>query len=263
MLRFYFCLERNFGMNSENKWIQIFKEQKSAKMKLFCFHYAGGSAQNYFSWQAKLSPEIEVCAVQLPGRWDRITEKPHVRMQELIRELYPAILNTLGSIEKPYAFFGHSLGSLVAFELYRKLRRGGHTLPVHLFFSSKTAPHVPVPEPLMYKLSDRQFLEILVGKYSAIPKEILADPEMKEIVLRIMRADFELLETYEFLNEDKIKTPISIFGGKWDREVPLQDLEMWKEVSCGDFKIKLFDGDHFYLKPGESQLLEEIKLTIL
>lgn len=244
-------------MTQGNKWFQKSKSCLDKKMRLFCFHYAGGSAQIYFPWQAKLAPHVEVCAVQLPGRWDRLNETPYVRMTDLIQNLYDAIQS---EIDFPYAFFGHSFGALIAFELYKKLRKHQKNLPVHLFLSSRWAPQIQKRDgPILHQLSDDDFLDLVAEKYSGIPKEILSDPEMREVFLRILRADFEVLETYEFFPEEKISTNMSVLGGKKDMEVPLADLDPWQETSCGNFEIKLFDGDHFYLKPYEDVLLHFIQ----
>lgn len=225
-------------------------------LRIFCFPYAGGSANMYRTWQNKMPKTIQICPIQLPGRWDRIREKPHTRMEAVVEENYQMLQNYL---DVPYLLFGHSLGALIVFYLYQKLRREKSPLPIHLFFSATGAPHLKRSSQLMHKLNDKDFINAMKARGMPFAPEILSDPDMLSLTLTILKADFEVLETAQYQEEEKIMTPMSVYGGLQDVDVTMDKLEAWKELSGHKFNLKMFSGDHFYLKPLENELLQSLK----
>ncbi|MFN0165014.1 MAG: thioesterase II family protein [Bryobacteraceae bacterium] len=221
---------------------------------MFCFPYAGGGASIFRHWTAELPADLEVCAVSLPGREDRWNEQPYRHLGPLIE----AMTGAFGSfLDAPFAFFGHSMGALIAFELARQLRRSYRTIPVRLFVSAARAPHQPDAEPPIHHLPEPLFLKRL-RHYQGVPGEVWDNPEYMKLVLPTIRADFSICETYRYYAEYPLECPISAFGADQDRKVRRQDVIGWRNETQGGFQVRIFPGDHFFLKNSRKGLLEAI-----
>lgn len=205
----------------------------------------------YRTWPEGLPSDVEVCAVRLPGREARFSERPFDRAEALVAGAADALTPLF---DAPFAFFGHSMGALIAFELARELRRRGGPQPVRLVVSGARAPHRPNPDPPLRHLSDREFLEEVRLRYDGIPGAVLANQELVDLLMPCLRADFTLVETYSYTDEAPLELPISCFGGKGDTRVSADDLEAWKAQTAGRFALRLFEGDHFFLQSAEGEV---------
>jgi medium-chain acyl-[acyl-carrier-protein] hydrolase len=234
-----------------NPWFGSFKPNPGARMRLFCFPYAGGAAAIYQGWPEQLPAAIEVCPVHLPGRGLRVNERAYTQVSDLVRDLTPAILPLL---DKPYAFFGHSMGGLISFELARELRRQNAPAPAHIFISGRKAPQTPQLEKLIYNLPEHEFVETLL-RLNGTPREILENKELMCIMIPLLRADFELCERYLYVDESPLDIPITAFGGIQDFDVDLAHLQAWSEQTTGSFVRRLLPGNHFFLHSQASLLL--------
>jgi medium-chain acyl-[acyl-carrier-protein] hydrolase len=235
-------------------WISCVKTQPSACMRLFCIPYAGAGASVYFPWLEQTIPDVEIYAIQLPGRERRISEVPFSQLSPLVTELSEAIRPYLtGS----FAFFGHSMGALISFELVRALRRRYGITPLHLFVSAQPAPQLPNPEPALCHLSDAEFLKEL-QKLNGTPSEVLTNKELMQLVLPTLRADFALTETYQYLSDPPFDCPISVFGGEDDLNIRTEHLDAWRHQTMSAFQLEIFKGDHFYLHAQREALLNVI-----
>ncbi|MEK2479514.1 thioesterase II family protein [Streptomyces noursei] len=223
-------------------------------MRLFCFPFAGGGASAFRQLGLSLPKEIEVCPVQLPGREDRLAEEPLSSITEILDGLVPALRPNL---ELPYAFFGHSMGALIAFEAARRLAEEGTLLPRHIFASAHRAPHMEDRDPPLHGLPQDEFVE-RVKKYSATPDDVFADPELLDIFLPILRADFTVCETYTYQPGRLLPCPLSAWGGIDDDTVDSTELEGWRNHTSGKFNSQFFPGGHFYLRGAEPHLAERI-----
>lgn len=202
-------------------------------------------------WVDKMASSVEVCPVQLPGRGNRIRETPFTQMTPLVESLAEGLSPYL---EGPFAFFGHSLGAIVSFELALKLQRETGKLPIHLFVSGRRAPHIPRQHPITYNLPDNEFVEEL-KRLNGTPKEVLEHSELMQLMLPVLKADFEISETYKHSGGPLRGCPITAFGGKQDEEAPPHYLEAWHEHTTGPFKQRMLPGDHFFLHASEQLLL--------
>jgi medium-chain acyl-[acyl-carrier-protein] hydrolase len=237
----------------DSPWLTCPTPQPQASLRLFCFPYAGGSATIYRTWAKSLPASVEVCAVQLPGRGKRVSEPPFTRLTALIEALAEALVPYLK--QRPYAFFGHSMGALISFELTRHLRRTHPQLvPQKLFLSGRRAPSVVNSEPPTYDLPEAQFIETL-HNLNGTPREVMEHPELMQLVLPLLRADFSVCETYEYKTGTPLATPLSVYGGLQDTEVTREQLEAWRTETNGAFSLRMFPGDHFYLNTTPDQLL--------
>src|SRR5438552_2333015 len=152
-------------------WVLRPRPDPRARLRLFCFPYAGGGASQFRTWAEGLPPEVELCPVQLPGREGRLRETPFTRIAPLVAALVTALR---GYLDTPYAFFGHSLGALVGFELARALRRTGGPGPRGLLVSAYRAPDLPDPDPPLHLLSSPAFWDEL-RRLNGTPPEVLAN----------------------------------------------------------------------------------------
>ncbi|NEN98357.1 MAG: acyltransferase domain-containing protein [Moorea sp. SIO3I7] len=237
-----------------NLWVTCAKPNPQAKLRLFCFPYAGAGASIFRSWLELLPPEIEVCSIQLPGRENRLEEEPFTRLSPLIQALTPVLHPYL---DIPFAFFGHSLGALISFELARELRKQNLPSPVHVFVSASPAPQLPDLNLPIHRLPDDEFIQSL-GRLNGTPQETLENPELMELFLPVLRADFAILETYFYSSADPLDCPITVFGGKSDPKVSDSELEAWRKQTQKDFTLQMFPGDHFFLKSHDQLLLDAI-----
>lgn len=243
---------------SESPWIAYAKPNGEASLRLFCFPHAGGGAGAYRTWVAALAPEIEVLPVQLPGRETRFLERPYETIEALLDGLMVALRPLLN---KPFAFLGHSLGALVAFELARRLRSEG-LVPEQLFVSGYGAPHLPVKLPPMHHLDDSQFAAAL-QELDTVPTAVLENEELLGLLLPMLRADFAVYERYKFQAGPPLDCPIVMLGGESDPLVSPEMLAAWTEHSVALGQMHLFPGDHFYLQGQETAVLRVIAQTCL
>jgi medium-chain acyl-[acyl-carrier-protein] hydrolase len=236
-------------------WVIYPKPQPQARLRLFCFPYAGGGASIFRAWPEGLPAEIEVCSVQLPGRERRLREAPITRLSPLV-DILAQVLRP--AMHLPFAFFGHSMGALIAFDLARRLRQQGGPRPLQVFISAHRAPHLSSPDLPIHQLPTPAFLEQLQQRYNAIPPAVLAEKELMDLFLPTLRADFAIHETYVYQAEAPLSCPLSAFGGLQDRRVGRDGLDAWGEQTRNRFSLRMFPGDHFFLQSARVQLLQAL-----
>ncbi|NEP59833.1 MAG: thioesterase [Symploca sp. SIO2G7] len=236
---------------TSKSWVIFPRPNTQAKLRLFCFHYSGGGASSFRTWTDLFPPYVEVCLIELPGRGSRFMEPLFTQLKPLIQQLSSAILPHLN---KPFAFFGHSMGALVSFELARLLSSNYQLAPCHLFVSGRFAPQVPDPDPPIHALPEPEFIEEL-RRYNGTPEEVLNNTELMQVLIPILRADFTVLETYIYTPAAPLNVPITAFGGLQDRKASREDLEAWQEQTNSNFSLQMFPGDHFFIHSDESLLL--------
>ena len=237
--------------NYFSPWLFCPQPNPRANLRLFCFHYAGGNALVFRNWHERLPASLEVCAVQLPGRGRRLNEKPFASVDSAVRPVSDALAQYC---DKPFAFFGHSMGALLSFEIARQFRREGRRLPEQLFLSGRRAPHIPSEEPPTYDLPAEEFLQSL-RKLNGTPAEVLEQPELIQLILPLLRADFALCETYKYVPEPPLDCAFTIYGGLQDPGVTREDLNAWREQTTSSFSLRLLPGDHFFLNRSSTILL--------
>ncbi|TMC22115.1 MAG: SDR family NAD(P)-dependent oxidoreductase [Chloroflexi bacterium] len=236
-----------------DKWIIRFQPRPQADQRLFCFSYAGGGAALYRTWSKDLPEHIELCAIQLPGREGRLSETPITRLSLLVATL-AEVLQPL--MDRPFAFFGHSMGALIAFELARQLRTSYSLSPMHLFVSGRRAPQILRPKMVLSNLSDTELVQYLQERYHGIPQAILREPEALQPLLAVLRADFALVETATYTSAAPLTCPITALGGEEDESVKPEELLAWCEQTTSAFHLEMFSGDHFYLRQVQSALTQ-------
>lgn len=239
---------------TSSAWVRVPTPTPNARLRLFCFPYAGGGASVFRSWSRMLPASLQVCPVQLPGREDRLREAPFTAMSALMEALVPAVQPFL---DKPFAIFGHSLGAVVGFELARHLRRQGEAQPVRLFVSSSRAPQVPDPDPPIHTLPEPEFIDEL-RNLKGTPEEVFQHRELLDMMVPLLRADFAVLETYEYREAPPLDCPISALGGLDDDEVKRGELAAWRRQTTSAFTLRMFPGHHFFLRDTKNAVLRAI-----
>ncbi|MGI5254863.1 thioesterase II family protein [Actinacidiphila glaucinigra] len=222
------------------RWLLCRERRPEAVHRLYCFPHSGASVGEYVRWSDGL-PGVEVLGVQLPGRGHRMAEEPFTRMRDLVGSIVQEV-----DFEGPFAFFGHSLGALVAYETARTLRDAGRTEPDVLFVSALGAPRFQPTHPSLSALSDDELIAEVEAEFGLLPPELDDDPELKESIVSCLRADFAVLDTYRYTPAAPLDCRIVTLGGVEDDESEL--LPAWEDHTTGGFSSHLMSGGHFYLK---------------
>ncbi len=246
-------------MPKNSPWFQVLQPQIKPKARLFCLPYAGGAASAFATWQKTFPAGVEVCAVQLPGRGARFLEPCFTQLDQLVAALTEVILPYVEQTE--YYLYGHSMGARVAYELACSLDKQGAALPKELFLSGARAPQAPARKSPIHALDHDDFLKE-IEELNGTPKEMLQHKELMELTLPILRADFEICETWRQEIGHKLTMPLRIFGGQEDVNVFLEDLDAWQLCTSGAFNRHVFSGDHFFINPKKDELLALISSYI-
>ena len=238
-----------------NKWIQYSAVRNKPRIRLFCFPYAGGNAAVFSQWKFMMPDCIETHPIQYPGRGNRIAEPLCLSMREMVSEL-AEVLRPFTN--EPYAFFGYSMGATIAFETARLLRQRYGSLPEQLILAAKEAPGYKETGPTRRLMDDDAFLENL-RTLGGVPAAFFEHPELVEFMLPILRADFHLIENYEYNSGEPFDCPITVMGGERDVESPPESLAAWQSQTSGPFHRISYPGDHFFLNDSLAEIVSEVR----
>jgi surfactin synthase thioesterase subunit len=226
-----------------------------ARRRLVCLPFAGGGAASYRLWPQGLPDDVEVAAVQLPGREGRRDTPALASVEQMVAVTLAALEHVP---DLPLAIFGHSLGALVAFELTVALESRGGAAPTRLFVSGRRAPDEPCALPPVHGLPDEQFLDAMQERYGGVPEVVRREPDLLALLLPALRADVRAFETYAPLTDRRVRCPVHVYGGLDDTRPRPDELGGWQRVAERDVTVKLFPGDHFYLASQHDALTAEI-----
>jgi medium-chain acyl-[acyl-carrier-protein] hydrolase len=242
----------------DGQWL-VQEQGPHAEVRLFCLPYAGGGASTYHGWQGVAPRHIQVCALELPGRGRLIRSPPFSRLAPLVRALVTSIE---AAPDYPFALFGHSMGGLIAFELARSLRERGGPQPAHLFVSATAAPCTPSTGSLVAGATDAE-LKKKLRDLNGTPEALLENEALMALILPTFRADFSVLETYQYREEPPLAVPITVFGGVSDPLVKPSDLDGWHRQSTGGSGLRFFPGDHFFVHSASTDVMGAIANALL
>ena len=233
-------------LSHSDRWIPVRSKPIDPRIRLFCFPYAGAGASIYRSWSIS---GIEVCGIQLPGREGRITEALYRSMDRLVDEAANAISRY---DDLPRAFYGHSMGALVAYELIARL--GG----AHLFVSGCSSPRRVPAQQQLHRLPDAELIAA-IASWNGTPEAVLREPELMSLMLPVVRADLEIFEQYATSSGTLLQCPITAIAGDSDDRAPAAGMENWRSVTKGPFRLHVIKGGHFFLRDSRQTLLELIQ----
>ena len=232
-------------------WFPFRQPNPQARLRLFCFPYAGGGASVYSNWSAALPSSIELVAVQLPGRERRILEKPIRTIPAMLDALEPELEPLL---DKPFVLLGYSMGTRIALALAQRWLERGAKMPLGLVMAATGVPHRHRLS--RENLSEADFIALLRA-YEGTPPELFAHKELMDMVLPSLRADFAIADTV--LPSTPVSCPIVAYGGLDDPHAPLEDLEHWRELTTSHFHSRHFPGKHFFLRTAREPLLAALR----
>lgn len=221
----------------------------SLRFPLYCLPYAGSSASVYVRWKRRLPSWIEVIPVELPGRGRRMLEPLAVTLPALLDRIARDVCPEPG---QPFAVFGHSLGAIVAFELAVRLEARGQG-PSLVFASGTGAPGVRDGERFAALKTDAELRAELL-RLDGTPEHVLADPELMELMLPVLRADFQIAASYTATPGRTLRAPLVALGGASDPTTSTEALAAWREQTHGDFAMHVLPGGHFFIQSEESAL---------
>jgi medium-chain acyl-[acyl-carrier-protein] hydrolase len=221
-----------------------------AKLRLFCFPYSGGSANIFHGWEKFLPVTVRVCPVELPGRGRCIADPPFRQIAPLLQWLFNALHPYLN---EPIAMFGHSLGALISFEFARLLVKAD-IRPIHLFVSGRRAPPASINRKPIFNLAEAEFIQEL-RRLKGTPQEVLTNYDFMKFIIPILKADFEICETYSYFDGPRLDCPITVFAGLQDDETTSEHLSLWRDQTTGPCTVHVLPGDHFFLRSAQPLLL--------
>jgi medium-chain acyl-[acyl-carrier-protein] hydrolase len=227
-------------------------------MRLFCFHHAGGSASTFASWPSLLGETIELCAVQMPGRENLFSQPRHRSIDTLLPEFLRHLKPWL---DQPFAFFGHSLGGLIAFSAAHRLIAEGGPACEQLMLSSCLAPHAPRTGSGLADAPEPELLDSLRTLGSA-STSALENAELRELLLPTLRDDLAMAESFAGGHWSQLRRPIVAFGGADDKSVPPEKLTLWRDYSSDRFTLRTFPGGHFYIEDSRAALVGAIRESL-
>ena len=237
-----------------NAWIVRRPNAAFGPLRLYAFAHAGGSGTAFLSWQDAFSPDIEIRAIQLPGRGIRLADALCTSMDSLSREIAQAVaLDTNFDPSVKFAFLGHSLGGLLAFEVAHELRRLHAYQPTRLFLSGCSAPRERRLRRPLHRLDDAHFLEAL-QRYHGMSPELLQDAELMKLALPSLRADFQLVFDYRYIERRRLDIPLAVLAGRRDDIAKPENMLDWAAETTESCSVHWFDGAHFFIQDQQSQV---------
>ncbi|MDH6113713.1 pyochelin biosynthetic protein PchC [Kitasatospora sp. MAP12-15] len=242
-------------MSTAGTWFHRYDAPADPGLRLVCFPHAGGSPSFYRSWQRRLPAGVELLAVCYPGRQDRIGEPAITAMSELADRLTRALLPRL---DRPFAFFGHSMGSAVAYECALRLAREHGLRPTRLFASGRGAPHRVEPSAVPLAEADTETLLGALARLGSSTVGLLSEEAVRELLLPPLRADFRLIESYRPSAPERIGCPVVVYSGEQDRGCTSELVRAWSELTMARAEFHTFAGGHFYLEQAEDALLRHL-----
>ncbi|MER9671066.1 alpha/beta fold hydrolase [Mesorhizobium sp. M0203] len=236
--------------------LSVIKSSLEPSYRIFCFPHGGGSVQSFRTWSDYLPEDVELICLDLPGRGKRSAEAAIRSMDVLV----PMVIEALQAYsDRPFVFFGHSAGALVAYEIARSLEEAGRPSPFHVVVSAHPSADLPPEEPPMYRYADDKLTDV-IRILGMIPKEALANEVLlQDFILPPLRADFELVETYDRNLPTPLGAAITAMGGVQDEMINANELDEWRRLTTSRFARIMFDSDHFFTH----SMTEEVVSSLL
>ncbi|WP_051645236.1 thioesterase domain-containing protein [Labrenzia sp. DG1229] len=232
-------------------------------VKLYVFPHAGGTATGMRHWSEIFAPQIELRVVEAPGR-----DRTYIKAPEMIDVMEMASL-LAGDISREqfeaavtdYAFLGHSLGALLAFETARQMNRSKMKMPVHLFVCGHRAPHLPAKRDIIHNLDDAAFDQAL-STLGGTPPEIMESADLLDLIRPTLRRDIRAAEIYNCDNSALLNIPITAFGGSSDSFVTFSEIREWQRWTTNRFSFAMFEGGHFFLEDRLEELANRVSKSL-
>lgn len=238
----------------------------SPRFRLYCFPYAGGGTAIYRGWQNLCTLEgLQISSIRLPGREARMREAIPKTIHQLAQDFVEAFAGEQEALKLPFAFYGHSMGAMIAFEVARELRRRNLPMPASLFVAAYTPPQMERPLSAISDIMDNDlFLEELETRYNGVPTALKQSADLRALFVPILRADFIMLDHYVYQPETRLNLPIDIFVGEQDQHATYPRLMGWKDQTSQASELHLIEGGHFFINENPQPVMRilENKLKV-
>ncbi len=226
------------------------------KIKLFCLPYAGGSATFYSKWKKFLHDSIELYPVELAGRGRRSKEPFYESVNDAVDDIYRSIEGELDDTE--FIFFGHSMGSVLVYELMYKIKELKNKVPAHAFFSGRYPPHIKRLDKIFHKMPEEEFIDEIY-KIGGMQKEFFEHRELLDVFVPIIKADYKIIEEYNHVSKsDRLNIDITVFNGTQDKDVIPDDLKEWHSITDRECDVIEFEGGHFFIFHKHQEIVDII-----
>ncbi len=225
-------------------WLRWFRPVADPSVRLVCFPHGGGGASAFAAWPPLLPHRAELVAIQYPGREDRTVDAFPDSVAHAVADLGPELLPQL---DRPYVLFGHSMGATLAYEVAQWMSRGGHRPPRHLVVSAREAPTDERGGDVHHRDDEGVLAEL--ARLGGTHRDVLADATLRTLILRYVRQDYRLIETYRHAGWPPLDCPVTVFLGADDPDLGVAQARRWGQVTRHRPGLRVFPGDHFYLVP--------------
>ncbi len=240
---------------AEATWLRTWPARSGgATARVVCFPHAGVGASLCNGWAETLPENIELMAVQLPGRENRMQETPLREFGPLKEALYEILPKYF---DLPMGLLGYSFGGTFSFEIARGMVKYGFP-PCHLFVGASPAPQIERRFPAISEMPDEQFVGELQAHFGGIPPQIVGHPELLKMMMPAMRADMHAIEAYQYEEGEPLPCPITALGGSDDPAITMADLAGWAEQTSASFRHRIFAGGHFFIRERYAQVMRYV-----
>jgi surfactin synthase thioesterase subunit len=246
------------SLDDGTKWVRKYHSGPHSEVLVVAFPHAGGSASYYVPLSSALSPRVELAAIQYPGRQDRRLEPCIDTIEELANRCYAALRDRL---TVPFAFFGHSMGAVIAFEVTRRLQRAGALLPLRLFVSGRAAPTRQFSGGV--HLLDDAGLVAELRRVGGTDARFFDDDELLALILPTTRCDYRAIETYAYQPAEPVRCPIIALAGDADPQATVEEMRAWRRETARSFDLHVLPGGHFFLGTATEQVATIISEALL
>nr|UPI48927.1 thioesterase [Micromonospora sp.] len=240
-----------------DRWLRRFHPKDAGEVRLVCFPHAGGSASYYFPMSRAMAPEVDVLVLQYPGRQDRRHEQPVDSVPRLADDVFAVLADRLAP---PFAFFGHSMGAVVAFEVARRFAREAGTAPLWFFASGRRAPSRR-RDGLVHTMDDAELVAEL-RRVGGTDARLLQDEELLASVLPAVRNDYRAIERYSWTPGPPVDCPVTVLVGESDPQTTVDEAMAWQDHFTGTCDLRVFPGGHFYLESAAAEVIETVGATL-
>lgn len=239
------------------RWFRPEARATAPGVRLVLLPHAGGTASFFHAWKKAFDPAVEVLVCHYPGRQQRFREPAVDSMDELADAVCEALLPFL---DAPLALFGHSMGAGLAYEVTLRLEAEHRFRPSGLFLSGSRAPHLRRPNSVHADGDEAILAEM--RRLGGTEGAVLDDPELCELLLPALRADFRIADTYRASSARPVHCPVRAYVGDSDPDVTPDDMRAWSDMAAQGFALRVLPGDHFYLVPHQDRLTAEIAAAL-
>jgi medium-chain acyl-[acyl-carrier-protein] hydrolase len=227
-------------------------------LRLFCLPYAAGTTRVFRGWHWDLPRYVEICPLELPGHGRRGGEEPLEDLESIMADLLP---NVLRRTDKPFAILGYDYGALLGFELAHRLEHQYRLPPRHLFVAAMRAPMWPRPPNPVSEISDAQFRELL-SRPNGDGNGVLELDSLMEYAVRVVRADFRVVDNYRYAYKTTLSCPVTAFRGRADAGVSKESLRAWSVCTKGAFNWHEIPGGHYFIHPARERFLHRLSMEL-